>query len=1150
MNRIPILSLLALAACLRDVPAGPDPGPCAVVPTSGSYSWGEIGIGNCLAGPVDARFFEEDGNTWLAVSNADPYVSFGTGSLLLVAWSSIDFGVEQNILPSPTGGTDTSVVAHALPLDAYSGEIGILPGRDLAIVPSRITENSQTRVGLDDAQILDLANVTDPRPWAVDDRIKLRDDPELVVIDEDAELAYVGNLTDHSVSVIDWDPERPPNEGEDCDPSCALALVDVAPQAILSEQGFADAGIQSFAEVDGLNVSDAQALVDDAWTLTYSDASLRVWAAQGVLDDAGALTDALGVVRWTSAGQGEPYAESALGIELGPIDDLLTVEDPFIALSAGLPIMYFSDLGKIRSSATAGAAGEWLIPSAGVSVLDGSAVGLTLGAPSIAAVEGVVTLFYDQREGDGPATIGRSVSLDGVTFTLDDLLPVLDPADLPGFTSFEHPFVVEDLRTGTFRMWLSGMRDDGSWSVLLSESPDGVAWDVPTVILERTSTDLAAPVVGYVSGRYLLWVAYGDGSSWQTATAWSYDGVDWSAPIPEIPADVVYDRANPPRAAVQIDVLSSWSVRGADSGTLGVQAITGTRVGFTGLDLAAVGGHDVSNDVFDNRRGDAGMAPGSHIVDGDVERLYVTAQRPNGRLSLGVLEPLGEGWLPVGGDLIPVDTGGNITGASDPVVVKVGAEWHLFYAAADADGASTIRHATSADGLIWTPLGGAVAPSDAEWESTTRLPRSLEQTADGWRLWYTGSDGEIQRIGSATAATLDGDWTIEQGDFDPWVFGPGTPGSFDDAGVRDPAVWSDGVSTRMLYAGFDGATWHIGSAELVDGAWIRRTDPTGQSLPALDGIPGTFSTFGVESPVVAPDGDGGATVYYAGQDGFELRVGEGFVRADRQDVVFAAPRYPTAGDTLSFTSAKGGKAVTAIVLDQIVSEFTTDGIGMAAMIPDFERGFLYVPSKLSSFLYVVDIRDDTTLGFADTNYLDLEALVRVPSATGNMGFRGGVVSDERDRLYLTARSPDLIHVLDLTRIEDDGEKEVEEQIPVGTLPIRTLGRDEGATTLSLIGGNGMALAGGEELLLVSEYRSNLVDVYDLGVGAFGQLVREIPWVGENPGNIRISPDGMHAVVVNYTGEVTDDETSGTLAIIDLDPESPTYLEVVTWLANR
>jgi hypothetical protein len=47
-----------------------------------------------------------------------------------------------------------------------------------------------------------------------------------------------------------------------------------------------------------------------------------------------------------------------------------------------------------------------------------------------------------------------------------------------------------------------------------------------------------------------------------------------------------------------------------------------------------------------------------------------------------------------------------------------------------------------------------------------------------------------------------------------------------------------------------------------------------------------------------------------------------------------------------------------------------------------------------------------------------------------------------------------------------------------------------------------------------------------------------------------SPDGNKLVVGNYTGDVIDKVSHGNLGIIDVDSNSPTYLEVVSWIVNR
>ncbi|MBA2319961.1 MAG: exo-alpha-sialidase, partial [Deltaproteobacteria bacterium] len=678
MSRLPLL-LVLLPACVRTVPLGPDPGACAVLPEEGAYSWGEIGIGNCLAGPADIRFIERDGETWLAVTNADPYRGFSSGSLLLIDWNSLDLTVEKNLLPAPDGRDDTSVVAHAVALDSFAGDVGYLPGRELAIVPTRLSEESDSRVALDVARILDLDDLSAPAPWAVDDEIQLRDDPQLVVVDEAAELAYVGNLTDHSVNVIDWSADRVAVEGDaipagdPCDGECALALVDVAPIAALDGGRLIDAGEDSYAEIANLLVEEIDLLLDDSWTLSWVDGTFRIWAEEDVRDGDGELTGVHGLVRWTSGTSDAGFDPSALGVELGPFLDIATVEDPYFVLEAGIPSLWFADAGRIRKAQSTGAASDWTVVEGDIA-LEPVPAAPFLGGPSVVLVAEVLTVFYDQREASGgDATIGRTSSSDGVTFQLDDPTPTLDPADVPGFASFEHPFVFVDPVANRYRMWLSGRAIDGSWSILLSESEDGLTWGTPETVLSAAE-DLAAPTVQYLNGRYVMWMSSGDGEAWSVASAWSYDGRNWTVPEILFTPDLGYDPLDPPRPAVQGDLTAGWSVEGANLGIQPIVAFSGAHVGLVGLGFEVASGHEFSNDLLGRRDAARGMLPGA-VVDG---LMYVTGVQPNGRSNLAVLEQSIVGtWLPVAQDLVPSGIGGNLTGAGSPAVFRDGDDWHM-----------------------------------------------------------------------------------------------------------------------------------------------------------------------------------------------------------------------------------------------------------------------------------------------------------------------------------------------------------------------------------------------------------------------------------------------------------------------------------------
>jgi DNA-binding beta-propeller fold protein YncE len=151
---------------------------------------------------------------------------------------------------------------------------------------------------------------------------------------------------------------------------------------------------------------------------------------------------------------------------------------------------------------------------------------------------------------------------------------------------------------------------------------------------------------------------------------------------------------------------------------------------------------------------------------------------------------------------------------------------------------------------------------------------------------------------------------------------------------------------------------------------------------------------------------------------------------------------------------------------------------------------------------------------------------------------------------LTSREPDGVVIIDLTSLEDNNIKESIDGAAIGVLPLRDLRQNEGDITLASIGGAGMAVSSDERILLVTNFRGNAVSVFDLELGLFGEEIKYIRDLGENPHIVQFSPDEKYAVVGNYVGNVVDNKVSSTLAIIDMDESSEHYLEVVTWLVNQ
>jgi hypothetical protein len=389
----------------------------------------------------------------------------------------------------------------------------------------------------------------------------------------------------------------------------------------------------------------------------------------------------------------------------------------------------------------------------------------------------------------------------------------------------------------------------------------------------------------------------------------------------------------------------------------------------------------------------------------------------------------------------------------------------------------------------------------------------------------------------------------EPGPSDPWRLQPGLPGGFDDSGVKDPTVVSIDGEPHLYYSGFDGSAWRIGYGTFADDGSIEvRIDPAAEvPAPVLAGASRTFSAVGVESPALLETGDL-LTFLFAGNDGLGLRVGKAIVDPARPDQMFAAQRRPTPGDTLSFETERGGIGAQVIELGQVTDEFFTSGHGVSSMTLDTDRGFLYVTSKLDDILYVVDVRDDGSGTFIDENALDIEEIVRVDSGSASAGFRGSALDPDSPLLYVTMREPDGVLVLDTSRLVDDALKNTSDEVAVATLPLPDLAEDAGVLTFASIGGNGLAHAL-DSLLLVAHFRGNALSVFDLSLGAWGEEIAWLPNIGEAPHLVRVSPDERWAVVANYLGDVNDDAVTSTLAIVDLDPESDRFLEVVTWLEN-
>ena len=1123
-----MLLILSLLACVKQ-DGRPDLGDCAVYP-DGAYTYGEIGIGTCLAGPNALRFAGDPDDPSLLVLNSNPYLNFTGGSLLSLRWSDLDRDAGRNLV------TDLDPVAVDLP--SFGAGLDV-DDQGLAMVPVRLSEDSRTRAWYDQLWLVDLSDPANP---ALSDAgtdgassIEVQSDPIAAAHDASTGLGFVGNRTSHSVSVVDLN----------ADP---VEVLLPWPDQALRQSPFVDADASGsraeLTDVEAVASTDdvESELADDLWTFSWVEGSYRLWVpANG------------GVQRYTTTGEG--YLESAMGTELS-VEDAdgawAEVQDPAYQTLLDATRMYFVDQGVVVSADQDDFLGDWVINDE--IALEGKegAWDETVGGPEVVLDSSYnYWMYYDGTDGEGWG-IGGATSTDGLTFRRLGA-PLIEPTWAHEAERISDPYVVFDAETDRWRMYYSAY-DGENWTLGHAISYDLETWetdDEPVFSLADEGVGVAAPVISISSGLFRMWYARLEAGRWWLAAAESPDGDVWTDL--GVVAELDHNPAlgdEPPGPALLATPFDGFSVEGAATGRLVAPVVPGvtyesatfgwSAVALAGyqlspLDVGSPGWGGVSVDSLDWDAGLAWLSLTSR--DGD-RSVGVATLDADGRLTASralALEP---------GDPLSPD------GVSSPVVIALNGGYTMYYAATDGD-ITSIGVATSTDGLSFTPVGAALELVDEAWDGAGMSPGSATVLDDGSiRLWYTGTNGDLLRIGSAISTDGLTFTREEPSENKPWAFPPGSPGDWDDSGVRDPYVVRTDDGEHLFYAGTDGDTWRIGHAFRAseDEAWTRAADPVSdEPRPVLGHVVGLFHQDGTLRPVARWDGVDWS-VWFAGYDGEVSRVG--LAVGEDPERLHERPLRPTVGDTLLLATEGGDPDATAIPLDSTLDGRTVTGEALAAMAYDQARGMLYIASTHTNYILVVDGRDDSADGAPDTNYLDLEAVLTYDTSPGGAGFRSLVV--DGDRLYAANDAPESVVVFDLTRIEDDAKGDAITDAVIGALVAnRGAGGDEGVPTAASVGPGGMALHPDGRRLFVAGFNSNSLTVYDLSLGSLGSVIADIDDIGEMPYAVAISPDGLTAVVANYAGEVSDlGETNATLAIVDIDEQSPTYLEVLSWVVNR
>ena len=1131
MHRHAVIVALALpiSGCLVDS-SPPFVGSCAVYP-DGVYEYGQIGIGTCLATPSDLRFVERGDDLYLAVSNANAFRDFDAGSVTFIDWSSLDLDSTRNLVGD--------LSAHAVELPHFPGTMAEIPQRNLLAVPVRYSEGENTREVFDNLHIIDVADPMAAYPASVGPdgatSIQVQSDPFPVAYYEDQGYLYVGNRTSHTVSVVDL-------------LASPVDIVDATGTASIGGGRFFDQdGSGSTAVFSSLEIADRDSLLDQNWILTYVAGSYQLW-----------LPDGEGLERWTSGGDGA-WSQGHYGVELHPDGsdgEITRVAQPFFYESPTLgPRMLFVSDGSIRGASPGDFLADWYFDSESMLEPDTESWDASLGGPSALRDDGLTWLFYDGTA-DGISGIGLATSLSGYAdFDRVGDEPVLTPGGEHDAMSQRHPMVLWDYALSAWRMYYSAW-DGESWTVGQASAYelDG-SWEGNAEPALSIDGDCAAPQVVMTSEGFVMWYSRRtERGPWTVGYASSIDGTTWQdhGDVLAYPGGLGWRNEQPPGLALSLQEYDAFRIEGEQVGPTLLHARAGNTVesGLYGFSLRVAAGQLLDTSDVGSAAAN-GVSVSSYVPE--LGLAYLDLVDAAGTRSIGLasfdgstLQAVTEPVLEAGEAAFEAE------GVSSPVVFRDDdGTWVMLYAGY-GEGLVRIGRATSEDGQVWTRSGSSpVFELGDDWDSFGALPGSVERLDSGeWRLWYAGSNGERYRIGIATSS--DGQQFVQAREDAGWVFGTGSAGDWDDTSVYHPWVVNTGDTLHLWYVGYDGESTRIGHAR-ADGDiddFERDSDPADDetTVSLFGGALGSFDYGGVERPVAFQPEEGEWALFYRGLDSGVARPG--LARGPDPTVLYKTPRSPTSGDWLAFETVRGESGTNPIDLDGETDGYSHTGIGLAAMHLDPDLGLLFVASKATSYIQVIDVRDDSSGTWDDANYLDVEAFLTTDTASGGAGFRGMVTSADGSRLYALNDSPEGVFVFDLEQVVDDAYGDAVYDALVGFLPAsRGAERDQGSATVTSAGPTGLALLPDGDTLLVTNFNDNSLGVYDLRMGAYGQLVGEVSFLGENPHTVRVTPDGRYAVVACYEGDLDEVSVNSTLAVIDVDTTSETWLEVITWIAN-
>lgn len=148
----------------------------------------------------------------------------------------------------------------------------------------------------------------------------------------------------------------------------------------------------------------------------------------------------------------------------------------------------------------------------------------------------------------------------------------------------------------------------------------------------------------------------------------------------------------------------------------------------------------------------------------------------------------------------------------EPVVIRTGSSYTMYYSYLSQIGTYGIAKATSKDGISWTKLGPITLPN-SKWDAYGSSAGSITGVEGRLLMAYSAQSGQGLPPQIGLANSTDGNsWATYSAN--PVVAGGGTS-AWDNAGVADPMIVSVGDHYNVYYTGLaNDGTSRIGLATL------------------------------------------------------------------------------------------------------------------------------------------------------------------------------------------------------------------------------------------------------------------------------------------------------------------------------------------------